>query len=553
LRELLNAEQFDQTSKTRDKGLGKMVGRLDGLIEDVEAEKRKQHNMVMDMKRLVDQVRMATDLGAPIECIDADTCIDNASWFAENGLEGFLQLSEADRERLERERLAALGLGPDGKPLAGGGDGHGDGHGDSHGDGEDGEDEDGDSKHKKNKGKNGKKKEKEAKSWEEIWATLKPKKDAPCYTRKSTEKLISQIYFDKVTADEIDDRDHKARASLPQFTYECILNKYGLKTLAKKNMLTVIASVHRWKHESARVKTFAQFCHVPGEAPRGLDVLNFYLHAVKYTHGNPKHHADETGLGLNALGAESHEKALIDLKDAEQSAQWLHAECFQSSKDVLSSLSTEFRTMVIEKDGLRRLPFDEWAEAMCREWEVELENTKRTLESMFISADVDSDGILTYDEFSALVWSIKPESSGREMTRLYQDALASSTSDSLTPEGFVKVASDHGLLSHMMQSKEFATLQRGDDFGYLESVFEEERERIQADLDKLRESNCDEELHEQLSTRLGRFEELLEQRENLAASWLCYRTLESGIRRAILRYVDGQEEDEDDGFGEEEE
>ena len=121
------------------------------------------------------------------------------------------------------------------------------------------------------------------------------------------------------------------------------------------------------------------------------------------------------------------------------------------------------------------------------------------------------------------------------------------------PQEDPKVASDHGLLSHMMQSKEFATLQRGDDFGYLESVFEEERERIQADLDKLRESNCDEELHEQLSTRLGRFEELLEQRENLAASWLCYRTLESGIRRAILRYVDGQEEDEDDGFGEEEE
>lgn len=55
LRELLNAEEFDQSSKRRDKGLGKMVGRLDGLIEDVESETRQQHNVVMDMKRLVDQ------------------------------------------------------------------------------------------------------------------------------------------------------------------------------------------------------------------------------------------------------------------------------------------------------------------------------------------------------------------------------------------------------------------------------------------------------------------------------------------------------------------
>ena len=107
---------------------------------------------------------------------------------------------------------------------------------------------------------------------------------------------------------------------------------------------------------------------------------------------------------------------------------------------------------------------------MCIQWEVELENTKKTLEDMFISADVDSDGILTYDEFSALVWSIKPETSGREMTRLYQDALANSgNTDSLTPEGFVKVASDHGLLSHMLQSKEFTSLSRGDDFWWVAS------------------------------------------------------------------------------------
>ena len=111
---------------------------------------------------------------------------------------------------------------------------------------------------KKKKGSSPKKDAKEEKSWDEKWEVFKPKNGHPCYTRKSTEKLIAQIYFDKITADEIDDRDNKPRSTLPQFCYECILNKYGLKTLAKKNMNMVMHSVDHWAKESTRVKLFAQ-------------------------------------------------------------------------------------------------------------------------------------------------------------------------------------------------------------------------------------------------------------------------------------------------------
>lgn len=302
-------------------------------------------------------------------------------------------------------------------------------------------------------------------------------------------------------------------------------------------MMTIIASVHRWKDESRRVKMFAQFCGVPEAGPpRSLDLLNFFLYMIKYTHGNPKHNPEEVGLGLNALACEP-DAAFIELQHAERSAEWLHTECFQSSREVLAELATEFRTLLVEGDRLRRLPFDDWAECMTLKWTLELENTKRTLESMFISADVDSDGILTYDEFSALVEGIKPETSSREMTRMYQEALQTSHSDSLKPEDFVKVASDFGLLSHMMQSKEFATLQRTDDFGYLENAWHEEEDRIDCDLQELKASPCDEHLHSQLLERRAKFQELLLERDNLGAAWLCFRTLESGIQRALLRFV----------------
>ena len=314
-------------------------------------------------------------------------------------------------------------------------------------------------------------------------------------------------------------------------------------------MNMVMHSVDHWAKESTRVKLFAQFCGKKGVDRLDLNVLNFYLFLTKFTHGNPKKVEGEVGLGLNCLSFEMEvEGAQLELKDAEAAAAWLHTECFQSPKEVVKELSTQFRMSgVTEKHGIRYMPFDAFTEIMCKQWEVELDNTKKTLESMFISADVDSDGILTYDEFSSLVWSIKPETSGREMTRLYNDAQSSSSSDSLSPEDFVKVASDHGLLSHMLQSKEFTTLQRGDDFAYLASVWEEQHQRVRQDLNMLKESECEAELHGQLRLRLARFEELLDEKENLAAAWLCYRTLESGIRRAIVRYVDKTlAEDSDD-------
>jgi len=521
LRELLHAEEFEESSKRRDKGLGKMVDKLDNLIEDVESETRNQHNVVMDMKRLVDQVKFSQDLGAAKECIDIATQYDDNSYFVENGLGSLPEDGDKEKEKAEEE---------------------------SHLHSVEADEDEEVGERKKRRGKEAKEKEKE-KSWSEIWATLRPRPDALCWTKKSIEKFVAQIYFDKIIADEIDDRDNKKRANLPDFCYESVLNKYGLKTLAKKNMMYVIASVHRWMGESPRIKMFAQFVGAPSAGPlRDLDVLNFYLYAVKYTHGNQKHHADEVGLGLNVLATESN-LSLIDLKHAEQAASWLHTECFQSARGVLQELSTEFRTVLTQgKQNQRCIQFDQWAELLVTKWEEELVKSKHTLESMFISADVDNDGILTYDEFSALVWSIKPETSGREMTSLYQQAQSNSVTDSLTPEDFVKVASDHGLLSHMMRNKEFTTLARGDDFVYLETVWEEAKDRIESDLLLLKASPCDEELHQQLCSRQAKFINLLLERDNLAASWLCYRTLESGIRRAILRFVDDNAGEESDDF-----
>jgi len=548
LRELLAAHEFEMSNQKRDKGLNKMNGHLGGLIEDVESETKKQHNVVMDMKRLVAQVRLAQNVGSAVECEEIETQYDDDKFFFKEGLFGTLEESPEEARRVMKTRIIEERQRQKEAALAAGEEWIEDGEDDfdfsmldseGEGEGAGGQDDDDATNRGKRKRRSKAKEKEDTRGWDEIWVSHKPKPNGPCWTRKSIEKFIAQIYFDKIQVDMIDDRDNKPRMSMVDFCYENILNKYGLKTLARKNMLVIMNSVHHWMDKSPRVKMFGQFCGVAAAGPkRGLDVLNFYLFSVNYTHGKPKHHADEVGLGLNALSLEA-DQAFLDIKQAEQAASWLHSECFKGGRDVLVQLSTEYRGILVDKEGSRKVQFDQFMELVTIKWEQELEHSKKTLESMFISADVDNDGILTFDEFSALVWSIKPGITQRQMTKMYEEAQAHSASDSLTPDDFVKVASDYGLLSHMMKSREFATLQQNDDFSYLEILWEEVKERVARELQALEESSCDPELLTQLSAGKTKFEALLKEKANLSASWLCYRTLESGIRRALLRYMDG--------------
>ena len=181
------------------------------------------------------------------------------------------------------------------------------------------------------------------------------------------------------------------------------------------------------------------------------------------------------------------------------------------------------------------ISFEDAALVALAQWDLEVAHTTSTLESMFTAADVNGDGVLTFDEFSSLVWTIAPSFSAREVTVMFREA--QEDDNSMSPQSFVACASEHGLLSNMMRNKEFGGLKsRSDNWSLLESAWQDEG-GFRVSLEELGKSSCPEEFIDQQNQRIRKLEELMAKKTNLQAAWLSFRTLGSTIERAILKYL----------------
>ena len=56
---------------------------------------------------------------------------------------------------------------------------------------------------------------------------------------------FSQIYRDKIVADQVDDTTGNERQSMPEYVSDWFLNKYGLKKLAEQQYIKMLATCYR--------------------------------------------------------------------------------------------------------------------------------------------------------------------------------------------------------------------------------------------------------------------------------------------------------------------
>ena len=69
------------------------------------------------------------------------------------------------------------------------------------------------------------------------------------------------------------------------------------------------------------------------------------------------------------------------------------------------------------------------------------------MRELFVEGDTDGDGVMTFDEFSALVRSIYPECSENKLHRMFKYALKSLNdpdSHEITPDAFIQAAHELG-------------------------------------------------------------------------------------------------------------
>jgi len=270
---------------------------------------------------------------------------------------------------------------------------------------------------------------------------------------KSVSRTIADIYREKHKADEVDVREGKDRQTMPEFVYEFLLTKYGLESLAEKNLTILIRSMNIYANpdlpanggkRSLRVELFIRFCGIskalaslPVEACTAYVNLFDTIHTIK------------SG------------SALVELDDA---TTWVHLNRIKPSiaavfhgalkERILGTLEKLPKGTIHHGYAKGMIDIDVLMEAVMEAWEQETVLGFETLTAAFREFDANGDGVFTLEEFTTLVRSFDPNATDRNIISIFREALEigrdadaeEEPADTMTPVAFVKVARKHRLL-----------------------------------------------------------------------------------------------------------
>eukprot|EP01052_Picozoa_sp_SAG31_P028527 SAG31_NODE_2761_length_5132_cov_12.543016_3_plen_464_part_00 len=107
---------------------------------------------------------------------------------------------------------------------------------------------------------------------------------------RQLKRTIAKIYEDKCAADLVDDREKNARSQMPNFVYDYHLKTYGVKSLAHKNLASLIASVFSYSDPDSKDHSgYDRRVHLFGRLAGILDPYDYQEHYCDFTiHFLPK-------------------------------------------------------------------------------------------------------------------------------------------------------------------------------------------------------------------------------------------------------------------------
>ncbi|KAK3248245.1 hypothetical protein CYMTET_42280 [Cymbomonas tetramitiformis] len=353
-------------------------------------------------------------------------------------------------------------------------------------------------------------------------------------------KIISQIYCEKITIDQVDDREGNPRTPLAEFCYDWHLNRYGLRNLAEMNLLDLIASVKHYAKECLKIKLFAQFCNLAGERMHTLEHFNFYLYCMQVISSN-----------VSML-----------FPDTEDMIYWLKPLRVLDIIRVIypnladNSVLRDFMASRVEAlmdPKAKMYNADAVLDLLLDEWHRRAERNIAHLKALFRAGDADEDGLLTYDEFLSVVRHADSLRAEREIVRMYRECLLiSGDGETVDVESFVSVGRTHGLSNWKIDynisgvtGKKTPVVTGDDDvskenlFSMLDSALasaESLEDQIQILKSKLGES------HETVlcaSKQHTFFQMKYKERDDAEGTWLAYRVLIGEVRAAMVRYKGG--------------
>jgi len=314
-----------------------------------------------------------------------------------------------------------------------------------------------------------------------IMRLVKEKYKGPTMSLGKLLGVIDEAYVDKMKADETDDREQNVRAAPHDFFYDFLLTRFGLKSMADKKMVEIVASVAQWSKSCLVVKHFGQFLGIcngkdylgPAEGNSYGDpcgVLNVYLDVLKQLksskHGKKVSDRDST-TGLQLISRFRLQKEIPGIiawyGNSDVAHTFLHPstideddEGFKTHQEhCIPNVPPEQQRKPHFSHGPDNSPDVDLDLVLQKAIEVGKSHEVHLFKGMlarFKDADTDGDGVMTFEEFQAFAASldnmqVKPKklkSLFREM--LEESAGAGGLEDSISPLVFVRHAITNNLV-----------------------------------------------------------------------------------------------------------
>ena len=327
---------------------------------------------------------------------------------------------------------------------------------------------------------------------------------------KSFQWLFEQmntLYDEKHCADMADRSDGVALQSFSDFVSERMLLEYGLRRLADIHMYELFITVKRHSPRSPSVRAFASFIGFIDQEHVGLNqssMLSAYLYArnwlsmcgtniCKTVTGNEEVCSDEDNTNkfvcsqralrcIHFLFSDFLPQRNLNLYFRRIVSMTMVRECIDDeykvripkplSNEELQIKNVMRQTLQTEKfanrqeilnpnackdefiDGKDTLNFVVSFESVCSLildiLVLRYKQVTARLKRLFVEADLNGDGVLTFSEFSGILKIVNADLSLRKRLRMFRNALSSSNSSNsvaLTPDVFGKVCMDYDIVS----------------------------------------------------------------------------------------------------------
>ncbi len=309
-------------------------------------------------------------------------------------------------------------------------------------------------------------------------------------TLRLARQRVAKLYEKKAVADAVDDEKGHRRDEMPEFVAEYMIHEFGLPSLANRATSQLTASVIKFsKRKSVSAAECEQLCRVPNPERYDRRLRLFgQVCGLQAAQHDMTYHPSDADLLVDLLatlytpetidekyGGDAQPRLPLDHCLGAIETVWLESRGLAIPESLKSAL-VEVSAAEVDRVTSKVVPMtdvDALLEATLAEWTSRRASVVERLETLFREHDLDGNGVLSFSEFSNLIFELvetdevadRPTNadgstdntswpSQKQLARMYQEAVEDTLEmeedemddDAISPAAFASTVQRYGLV-----------------------------------------------------------------------------------------------------------